>query len=70
MESIPENLETLLRSLASDALKEDKNSKRVRHSSGQIMRLLLDAKRTEQGYRGADVFVGEFLHEHSWCSMY
>ena len=31
MESIPENLETLLQSLASDALKEDKNSKRVRH---------------------------------------
>jgi hypothetical protein len=29
MESIPEHLETLLRSLASDALKEDKNSKRV-----------------------------------------
>jgi hypothetical protein len=58
MESIPENLETLLRSLASDTLKEDKNSKSVRHSSGQIMRLLLDAKRTEQGYRGAEVFVG------------
>jgi len=31
MESIPENLETLLQSLASDALEEDENSKRVRH---------------------------------------
>ena len=48
MESLPENLESLLRSLVSDALKEEENSKRVQHSGGQIMRLLLDAKRTEQ----------------------
>ena len=68
MESIPENLETLLRSLASDALKEDKNSKRVRHSSGQIMRLMLDAKRTEQGYRGADVFVGPSRTEEAYVA--
>jgi hypothetical protein len=68
MESIPENLEALLRSLASDALKEDKNSKRVRHSSGQIMRLLLDAKRTEQGYRGADVFVGPSRTEDAYVA--
>jgi hypothetical protein len=68
MESIPEHLETLLRSLASDALKEDKNSKRVRHSSGQIMRLLLDAKRTEQGYRGADVFVGPSRTEEAYVA--
>ena len=58
IESIPENLEALLRSLADGALTEDKNSKRVEHSSGQVMRLLLNARRTEQGYRGADVFVG------------
>jgi hypothetical protein len=68
MESIPENLETLLRSLASDALKEDKNSKSVRHSSGQIMRLLLDAKRTEQGYRGADVLVGPSRTEEAYVA--
>src|SRR5215216_1796710 len=68
MESIPENLEALLRSLASDALKEDKNSKRVRHSSGQIMRLLLDAKRTEQGYRGAEVFVGPSRTEEAYVA--
>jgi hypothetical protein len=68
MESIPENLETLLRSLASDALKEDKNSKSVRHSSGQIMRLLLDAKRTEQGYRGAEVFVGPSRTEEAYVA--
>jgi hypothetical protein len=68
MESIPENLEALLRSLASDALKEDKNSKWVRHSSGQIIRLLLDAKRTEQGYRGADVFVGPSRTEEAYVA--
>ena len=68
MESIPEHLETLLRSLASDALKEDKKSKRVRHSSGQIMRLPLDAKRTEQGYRGADVFVGPSRTEEAYVA--
>jgi hypothetical protein len=32
MESIPENLETLLRALANDAFEEDKKSKRVRHT--------------------------------------
>jgi hypothetical protein len=58
MESIPENLESLLRSLADASLEENKNSKEVRHSSGQVMRLLLNAKRTEQGYRGAEVLVG------------
>jgi hypothetical protein len=68
MESIPENLEALLQSLASDALKEDKNSKRVRHSSGQIMRLVLDAKRTEQGYRGAEVFVGPSRTEEAYVA--
>src|SRR5215213_3263394 len=68
MESIPEHLETLLRSLASDALKEDKKSKRVRHSSGQIMRLLLDARRTEQGYRGAEVFVGPSRTEDAYVA--
>jgi hypothetical protein len=68
MESIPENLEALLRSLASDALKEDKNSKWVRHSSGQIIRLLLDAKRTEQGYRGADVFVSPSRTEEAYVA--
>jgi hypothetical protein len=52
MESIPENLEALLRSLASDALKEDKNSKRVRHSSGRMMRLLLDAKKEQSKVTG------------------
>ena len=68
MESIPENLEALLRSLASDALKEDKNSKRVRHSSGQVMRLLLDAKRTEQGYRRAEIFVGPSRTEEAYVA--
>jgi hypothetical protein len=68
MESIPENLEALLRSLASDALKEDKNSKWVRHSSGQIIRLLLDAKRTEQGYRGAEVLVGPSRTEEAYVA--
>jgi hypothetical protein len=68
MESIREKLESLLRSLASDALKEDKNSKRVRHSSGQIMRLLLDAKRTEQGYRGAEVLVGPSRTEEAYVA--
>jgi len=68
MESIPENLEALLRSLESDALREDKNSKKVRHSSGQIMRLLLNAKRTEQGYRGAEVFVGPSRTEEGYVA--
>jgi hypothetical protein len=68
MESMPENLGSLLRSLASDALNEDKNSKRVRHSSGQVMRLLLDAKRTEQGYRGADIFVGPSRTEEAYVA--
>jgi hypothetical protein len=68
MESIREKLESLLRSLASDALKEDKNSKRVRHSSGQIMRLLLDAKRTEQGYQGAEVLVGPSTTEEAYVA--
>jgi hypothetical protein len=68
MESMPENLEALLRSLASDALNEEENSKRVRHSSGQVMRLLLDAKRTEQGYRGANVFVGPSRTEEAYVA--
>jgi hypothetical protein len=68
MESISENLESLLRSLASDALKEDKNSKWVRHSSGQIMRLLLDAKLTEQGYQGAEVLVGPSRTEEAYVA--
>ena len=68
MESIPENLESLLRELASDALKEDRNSKKVRHSSGQVMRLLLDAKLTEQGYRGAEVFVGPSRMEEAYVA--
>src|SRR5687768_11804069 len=68
MESIREKLESLLRSLASDALKEDKNSKRVRHTSGQIMRLLLDAKRTEQGYQGAEVLVGPSTTEEAYVA--
>src|SRR5688572_4690101 len=68
MESIPENLESLLRSLESDALQEVKNSKKVRHSSGQIMRLLLNATRTEQGYRGADVFVGPSRTEDAYVA--
>src|SRR5215204_4601055 len=68
MENIPENLEALLRSLAGDALTEDKNSKKVQHSSGQIMRLLLNAKRTEQGYRGAEVFVGPSRTEEGYVA--
>ena len=56
MESIREKLESLLRSLAGDARTEDKNSKKVQHSSGQVMRLLLNATRTEQGYKGAKVY--------------
>jgi hypothetical protein len=68
MESIPENLESLLRSLAGDALKEDKNSKKVRHSSGQVMRLLLNAKLTEQGYRGAEVLVGPSRTEEAYVA--
>jgi hypothetical protein len=68
MESKSENLGSLLRSLASDALTEDKNSKRVRHSSGQVMRLLLDAKRTEQGYRGAEVLVGPSTTEEAYVA--
>jgi hypothetical protein len=46
MESIREKLESLLRLLAGDALEEDENTKRARHSSGQVMRLLLNAKVT------------------------
>jgi hypothetical protein len=68
MESIPEKLEALLRLLAADGLEEDKNSKRVRHSSGQVMRLLLDAKRTEQGYRGAEVLVGPSRTEQAYVA--
>jgi hypothetical protein len=68
MESISENLESLLRSLESDALQEVKNSKKVRHSSGQIMRLLLNAKRTEQGYRGAEIFVGPSRTEDAYVA--
>jgi hypothetical protein len=68
MESIPENLEALLRLLAADGLEEDKNSKRVRHSSGQVMRLLLGAKRTEQGYRGAEVLVGPSRTEQAYVA--
>jgi hypothetical protein len=68
MESIPENLEALLRSLAGDALTEDKNSKKVQHSSGQVMRLMLDAKRTEQGYRGAEVLVGPSRTEEAYVA--
>ena len=55
MESIPENPESLLRSLTGDALEENENTKSIRHSSGQVMRLLLNAMRAEQGYRGAEV---------------
>jgi hypothetical protein len=68
MESIPENLESLLRSLVDDALKENENSKRVRHSSGQVMRLLLNARRTEQGYRGAEVLVGPSRTEEAYVA--
>src|SRR5215216_6361979 len=68
MESIREKLESLLRSLASDALEEDENTKRAQHSSGQVMRLLLDAKRTEQGYRGAEVLVGPSRMEEAYVA--
>jgi len=68
MENIPENLEALLRSLAGDALTEDKNSKKVQHSSGQVMRLLLNARRTEQGYRGAEVLVGPSRTEEAYVA--
>ena len=68
MESIPENLESLLQSLVGDALKENENSKKVRHSSGQVMRLLLNAKLTEQGYRGAEVLVGPSRTEEAYVA--
>src|SRR5215208_2556457 len=68
MESIREKLESLLRSLAINALTEDKNSKKVQHSSGQIMRLLLNATRTEQGYKGAEVFVGPSRTEEAYVA--
>jgi hypothetical protein len=68
MESIREKLESLLRSLASDALEEDENTKRARHSSGQVMRLSLNARRTEQGYRGAKVFVGPSRTEEAYVA--
>jgi hypothetical protein len=68
MQNIPETIEALLRSLSRDALKEDQGSKRVRHSSGQVMRLLLDAKRTEQGYRGAEVVVGPLRTEEAYVA--
>jgi hypothetical protein len=68
MESIPENLRALLRSLASDALEEDENTKRARHSSGQVMRLLLNAKRTEQGYKRAEVLVGPSRTEEAYVA--
>jgi hypothetical protein len=65
---VPENLESLIRLLSSDALEEDKNSKRIQHSSGQVMRLLLGAKRTEQGYRGAEVLVGPSRTEEAYVA--
>jgi hypothetical protein len=68
MESIPENLEALLRPLAGDALTEDKNSKKVQHSSGQVMRLLLNATRTEQGYKGAEALVGPSRTEEAYVA--
>jgi hypothetical protein len=68
MESIREKLESLLRSLASDALDEDENTKRAQHSSGQVMRLLLNAKRTEQGYRRAEVLVGPSRTEDAYVA--
>jgi hypothetical protein len=68
MENIPENLEALLRSLVGDDLREDRNSKKVRHSSGQVMRLSPDAKRTEQGYRGAEVSVGPSRREQAYVA--
>jgi hypothetical protein len=68
MESIPENPESLLRSLVDDSLKENKNSRKVRHSSAQVMRLLLNARRTEQGYRGAEVLVGPSRTEEAYVA--
>jgi hypothetical protein len=68
MESIPENVESLLRSLEGDAVKENENSKEVRHSSGQVMRLMLNARRTEQGYRGAEVLVGPSRTEEAYVA--
>ena len=68
MESIPENLESLLRPLLGDVLKDDNDSKKVRHSSGQVMRLWLNAKRTEQGYRGANVLVGPSREEQAYVA--
>jgi hypothetical protein len=68
MESIPANLESLLRSLADASVEENTNSKIVRHSSGQVMRLLLNAKRTEQGYRGAEVLVGPSRTEEAYVA--
>jgi hypothetical protein len=68
MESTPENLKALLQSLASNALTEDKNSKKVQHSSGQVMRLLLNATRTEQGYKGAEVFIGPSRTEEAYVA--
>lgn len=68
MESITDNLESLLRSLADASVEENKNSKIVRHSSGQVMRLLLNARRTEQGYRGAEVSVGPARSEEAYVA--
>jgi hypothetical protein len=68
MESIREKLDSLLRSLADDALTEDKNSKKVQHSSGQVMRLLLNATRTDQGYKGAEVLVGPSRTEEAYVA--
>jgi hypothetical protein len=68
MESIPENLESLLRVLVDDALKEHKKSKEVRHSSGQVMRLSLNARRTEQGFKGAEVLVGPSRTEEAYVA--
>jgi len=68
MESIPENLESLLRSLIDDSLKENKNNRKVRHSSAQVMRLLLNARRTEQGYRAAEVLVGPSRTEEAYVA--
>jgi hypothetical protein len=68
MESIPETLESLLLPLAGDGLEEDKNSKKTRHSSGQVIRLLLDAERTAQGYRRAKVVVGPSRTEQAYIA--
>jgi len=69
MESIPESLESLLLPLVGDGLEEDKNSKKVRHRSGQVIRLLLDAERTEQGYRRAQVVVGPSRTEQAYVAV-